>query len=192
VAITSEHPLDFEAPAPPYWTHADYDLAVAAGAFGERRIQLLHGELYEMPPMNAPHILASGYLERRFGSLRTDDDDRVRVSKPIVLPNDGQPEPDLAVLRPGAPAKPEVRDVLLAIEVSHATRRRDLGSKLEDYLRDGLAELWIIDLVERCAWIYRGGELVARHAQGAGVHLVADRVPEVTIDLDALLHAADR
>ena len=183
-------PLEPDTPTQPYWTHADYDRATAAGAFGDRRIQLLHGELYEMPPMNAPHILASGYLERRFARLRSDVDDRVRVSKPIVLPEDGQPEPDLAVLRPGAPAKPEVRDVLLAIEISHATRRRDLGTKLEDYLRDGLAELWIIDLVERCAWIYRDGSLVARHARGAGVQLVADGVPEVSIDLDELLRAA--
>src|SRR5439155_3502552 len=52
--------------------------------------------------------------------------------------------------------------------VAQATRRRDLGSKLEDYLRDGLRELWIVDLVEQCALVYRDGHLVARHARGTG------------------------
>ena len=187
----SVQPLDQqEAPARPYWTHADYDRATTAGAFGDRRIQLLHGELFEMPPMNAPHILASGYLERRFAPLRSDADDPVRVSKPIVLPSDGQPEPDLVVLRPGAPPKPHVRDVLLAIEISHATRGRDLGSKLEDYLRDGVAELWIIDLIDRCAWIYRDGSLVDRHPRGVGARLESDSVPGISIDLDDLLRTA--
>jgi Uma2 family endonuclease len=188
MATTLERPG--ELPAPPYWTHADYERAIAAGVFGDRRVQLLHGELFEMPPMNDPHILASGYLERRFAVLRSDEDDRVRVAKPIILPSDGQPEPDLAVLRPCAAAKPVVDAVLLAIEISHATRRRDLGSKLEDYLRDGLGELWIIDLVERCVFVYRRGMLFARHAQGSGVQLAAERVPEVSVDLDGIFAAA--
>ena len=76
------------------------------------------------------------------------------------------------------------------IEVSQATRRRDLGSKLEDYLRDGLRELWIIDLVEQCALVYRGGELVARHARGTGAWLVAELVPALSVDLDEVLRAA--
>jgi Uma2 family endonuclease len=179
-----------DEPTQLYWTNADYDRATAAGAFGDRRVQLLHGELFEMPPMNAPHILASGYLERRFAHLRSDADDRVRVSKPIVLPSDGQPEPDLAILRPGAPAKPDVNDVLLAIEISHATRRRDLGTKLEDYQRDGIFELWIIDLVERCAWVYHVGQPQRRISAGSGARLEPLGLPGMSIDLDELLGAA--
>jgi Uma2 family endonuclease len=74
--------------------------------------------------------------------------------------------------------------------VAHATRRRDLGSKLEDYLRDGLRELWIVDLVEQCVLVYRDGQLVARHVRGAGASLVAELVPEVSVDLDEVFRAA--
>lgn len=177
-----------EEPVAHYWTLDEYHRAIDAGVFGDRRIQLLHGELVEMPPMNDPHIGAVRYLAGVFyaqlGWQRTSS------QTPIILPSDGEPEPDVAVFEPGAPLKPHVDQVQLVIEVSQTTRRRDLGSKLEDYLRDGLRELWIIDLVEQCALVYRRGELVARHARGAGARLAAELVPEVSVDLDEVFRAA--
>jgi Uma2 family endonuclease len=65
-----------------------------------------------------------------------------------------------------------------------------LGSKLEDYLRDGVHELWIVDLVEQCALVYRDGQLIARHARGTGARLVAELVPEASVDLDEVFDAA--
>jgi Uma2 family endonuclease len=181
-------PRPAEEPVPPYWTLDEYHRAIDAGVFGDRRIQLLHGELVEMPPMNDPHIGAVRYLAGVFyGQLGWQ---RTASQTPIILPSDGEPEPDVAVFEPGAPLKPHVDQVQLVIEVSQATRRRDLGSKLEDYLRDGLRELWIIDLVEQCALVYRHGELVARHARGSGARLVAELVPEVSINLDEVFQAA--
>jgi Uma2 family endonuclease len=177
-----------ETPAPYYWTLDEYHRAIDAGVFGDRRVELLHGEVVEMPPMNEPHIGAVGYLAglffTRLGWQRT------HSQTPIILPSDGEPEPDVAVFELGAPLKPHVDQVQLVIEVAQATRRRDLGSKLEDYLRDGLRELWIVDLVEQCALVYRGGQLVARHARGTGARLVADLVPELTVDLDDVFRAA--
>ena len=61
---------------------------------------------------------------------------------------------------------------------------------VRDYLRDGLRELWIVDLVEQCALVYRDGHLVARHARGTGARLAAELVPEVSVELDEVFHAA--
>jgi hypothetical protein len=44
--------------------------------------------------------------------------------------------------------------------------------------------------VEQCALIYRDGQLVARRERGAGAQLVAELVPEVTVDLDEVFRAA--
>jgi Uma2 family endonuclease len=177
-----------EVPVPHHWTLDEYHLAIDAGVFGDRRIELLHGELFDMPPMHEPHIGAVGYLAELFyGRLGRQ---RALSQTPIILPSDGEPEPDIAVRELGAPLKPTVEQVQLVIEVSDSTRRLDLGPKLEDYLRDGVRELWIIDLVEQCAWIYRGGLLVARHPRGSGAHLTAELVPEVTVDLDQVFEAA--
>jgi hypothetical protein len=46
------------------------------------------------------------------------------------------PNPDVAVFETGASLKPHVDRVQPVIEVAQATRRRDPGSKLVDYLRD--------------------------------------------------------
>lgn len=178
----------FEAPTSPHWTLDDYDRAIDAGVFGDRRIELIAGSLYEMPPMGEPHIGALRYLaELFFGALGRE---RVLSQMPIILPHDGEPEPDIAVAERGAPLKPGVEQVQLAIEVSHSTRRFDRGPKLEAYLADGIRELWIIDLVEQCALVYRGGQLVARHARGAGAQLVPELVPEITVALDEIFQAA--
>ncbi len=175
-------------PRPVRWTLDEYHRAIDAGVFGARRVELLHGQVVEMPPMNEPHIGAVRYLAGlffdRLGWQRTTS------QTPIILPSDGEPEPDVAVFELGAPLKPEARQVQLIIEVSQATRRRDLGSKLEDYLRDDVRELWIIDLVEQCALVYRDGQLVARLARGSGSQLVAQLVPEVEVELDEVFRAA--
>jgi Uma2 family endonuclease len=174
-------------PAPAYWTLAEYHRATDAGVFGDRRIELIAGELIEMPPMSEPHIGATRYLNAVFTSALGE---RVHCQMPIVLPHDGEPEPDIAVAERGAPLKPAVSQVQLAIEVSHSTRRFDRGPKLEAYLADGIRELWIIDLIEQCALLYRGGVLVARHGRGTGALLVGELVPEVSVVLDDVFRAA--
>src|SRR5437870_4404578 len=116
-------------PIPHYWTLDEYHRAIDAGVFGDRRVELLHGEVVEMPPMNEPHIGAVRYLAGLFfeklGWQRTSS------QTPIILPSDGEPEPDVAVFERGAPLKPSVAQVQLVVEVAQATRRRDLGSTLE-------------------------------------------------------------
>ena len=183
---TTLRPTD--APSPHYWTLDEYHCAIDAGVFGDRRIELLHGEIVEMPPMNEPRIGAVRYLASVFVTRLGWQ--RATSQTPIILPSDGEPEPDVAVFETGAPLKPHVHQVQLVIEVAQTTRRHDLGSKLEDYLRDGLRELWIIDLVEQCALVYRDGLLVARHARGNGAQLIAALVPEVSVDLDEVFRAA--
>jgi len=139
--------------------------------------------------MNAPHILAAGYLERRFAHLRSDIDDRVRVANPIMLPNDRQPETDLAVLCPGAPAKPNMHDVLLVIEISHATRRRGARSSRTTCATASPScgsSTWSN---AACGSTATAVSSPAR-CWAPGGQLVADGVPEVSIDLDELLCAA--
>jgi Uma2 family endonuclease len=190
MATTSERPKT-EAAVPVRWTREEYHLLAETGVFAMKRVQLVDGEIVEMPPMRPPHVRASRYLERLFASLRSDADDRVFIDKPLIVDGDNEPEPDLTITRPGVAAVPHVEDAALVIEITQSNRRYDLGAKLERYLASGVAELWIIDLVQRCVLVYRGGELAARHTQGAGASLSANAVPEVTLQVDALFAAVD-
>ena len=131
---------------PHHWTLDEYHRAIDAGDLGDRRLELLRGEVVEKPHLNEPHIGAVRHLAAVFFAHLGAE--RVACQTPIMLPSDGEPEPDVAVFAPGAPLQPSVDQVQLVIEVAQTTRRRDLSSKLEDYLRDNVRELWIVDLIE--------------------------------------------
>jgi len=89
-------------PTSPLWTLDEYHRAIDADVFADRRIELIAGSLYEMPPMGEPHIGALRYLvELFFGTLGRE---RTLSQMPIILPHDGEPEPDIAVAEPGAPS----------------------------------------------------------------------------------------
>jgi len=187
MALTVENAPVEQQPRAPYWTLDDYHQAIDAGVFGDRRIELINGTLYEMPPMREPQMGATRHLAARFYTL---GERRVLSQMPIVLPDDGEPEPDIAVVGADAPMKPPVQHVQLAIEVSYATRQFDRNVKLEAYLAAGLGEVWIVDLIERCVLVYRNSRLVGRYAAGENGKLTGVLVAEVTIDVDALFRAA--
>jgi Uma2 family endonuclease len=85
MATTTSPPTD--APAPHYWTLDEYHRAIEAGVFGDSRVELLHGEVVEMPPMNEPHIGAVRYLTGVFVARLGWE--RVASQTPIILPSDG-------------------------------------------------------------------------------------------------------
>jgi hypothetical protein len=62
----------------------------------------------------------------------------------------GEPQPDLAILRlliPGEPQRlPQPDVVLLAIEVADSSLATDRGLRRALYARDGVRELWIVNL----------------------------------------------
>jgi len=79
------------------WTIADYHSMVAAGILAGRQVELLNGEIVEMPP--EPHAYSSDeageYLIYLLGERA-----KVRQAKPITLLNsNSEPEPDIAVVQ---------------------------------------------------------------------------------------------
>jgi Uma2 family endonuclease len=180
------------SPRPYRLTVAAYHRMIDAGVFPpDARIELLEGVLYEMPPMGRSHQAALMVLLRTFGPLAAAD--RLLVQMPIILPDDSEPEPDLAVLAPGTPlGKPTADQVLLAVEVAERSRRLDLARKAPLYQRAGLLETWVLDLPEQRLVVFprEGGSVVYRRGQGA--RLAPRGVPEITLDLDGLFAALPR
>jgi Uma2 family endonuclease len=74
----------------------------------------------------------------------------VQVQGPIALGDNGEPEPDLALLRFRddfyASAPPTEEAVLLVIEVADTSEQYDRRTKGPLYARYGIPELWIVDL----------------------------------------------
>jgi Uma2 family endonuclease len=88
----------------------------------------------------------------------------VRVQGPVVLAEDQEPQPDLAVLRRQSGgylhAHPRPQDILLVIEVSHSSAPRDRRIKLPRYARFGVPVTWIADL--------EAGEVVVADGPSSG------------------------
>ncbi|MBM2811171.1 MAG: Uma2 family endonuclease [Chloroflexi bacterium] len=60
------------------------------------RVELLDGEIVEMPPINSRHASTVERTSRLF-HLALGDSAMVRVQQPVVLGRRSEPEPDVAV-----------------------------------------------------------------------------------------------
>ena len=82
---------------------------------------------------------------------------RIRSQKAIDLDR-GQPEPDIAVvLGPAsryATHHPTPSEIAFVIEITDTTLTRDRRLKLPGYARNGIAEYWIVNLVDRVVEVY--------------------------------------
>jgi len=139
------------------WTRVEYDRLIDKGVFGpEDRIELLAGALVVREPQGSPHAMGIRMVEEALRGVFAAGWD-VRVQLPVALDDDSEPEPDVSVV-PGS-----FRDYRLAhptraallVEISGSTLRLDRGEKGSLYARAGLADYWIVNLVDHVLERYR-------------------------------------
>jgi Uma2 family endonuclease len=132
------------------FTVNEYLLMVDAGILTDLdRVELLDGEIVEMTPIGHTHAACVAALVRIFltgvGSRAV-----VWPQGPIRLSERSQPQPDVALLRPRSvpyrTAAVEPRDVMLLVEVSDTSLRRDRELKLPLYASAQIPEYWIADV----------------------------------------------
>ncbi|MGB3615962.1 MAG: Uma2 family endonuclease [Elainellaceae cyanobacterium] len=140
------------------WTVDRYHQAVDAGLFDDQPIELLRGDLIVMPPEREPHAYYNSevgdYLRALLGSRA-----KIREAHPITLPNDSEPIPDLAIVRPLGTTylehHPYPSDVFWLIEFSNATLAKDLTQKRTVYGEAGISEYWVVNLKDRELKVFR-------------------------------------
>lgn len=137
-------------PLPRYhFTVAEYERMGAAGIFGEdARVELVRGEVVAMSPVGPRHADSVAMLTRRL-TRQAPDDVLVTVQSPIRLPDDSEPQPDLALVRFAryTRALPGGADVFAVVEVSDTSRDYDRAIELPLYAAAGIPEAWLADLV---------------------------------------------
>jgi Uma2 family endonuclease len=127
------------------------------GHFQDRRVQLIDGEIIEMPAQKNLHTLgvslAQGILQQAFGPNFW-----VRGQASLNLTPFSVPDPDVAViagaLRTHNPAGMPTC-ALLVVEVSDTTLAYDRTRKASLYAATGIADYWILNLVDRQLEVYR-------------------------------------
>jgi Uma2 family endonuclease len=139
------------------FTRAEYDQLIAQGFFDEDEpIELLDGQLVVKEPQGSAHVRMVSHvrrvLQRAFGE-RYD----VLVQSPIAMDDASEPEPDLAVVRERP--KDHLRSLpsspVLVVEVADSSLRRDRNAKSLLYARNGVADYWIVNLVDRALEVHR-------------------------------------
>ena len=139
------------------FTRAEYERLIDLGVFqpGEP-IELIGGELIVAEPQGAAHYTAicktASALQTAFGPGWY-----ARMQGPIGLDDESEPEPDIAVV-PGVPddyARAHPERAVLTVEVAESSLALDQRHKGSLYARAGLADYWIVNLVDRVLEVYR-------------------------------------
>jgi Uma2 family endonuclease len=137
------------------WTCAEFHRFGDMGVFEGRGAMLIDGVILEQGPMNPPHATTLGLVEE---AIRTAFGTGwwLRPQLPLVLGQDTDPEPDLAVV-PGRPrdytGHPTTAD--LVVEVADSSLHFDTNDKRLLYARAGIRDYWVVDINGRRLLIYR-------------------------------------
>ncbi|HEV7215768.1 MAG TPA: Uma2 family endonuclease [Chloroflexota bacterium] len=183
-------------PAPVVARHrfnvTQYHLMAEAGILTEDdRVELIDGEILDMSPIGAAH----GECVDALNELLTQQvrgRARIRVQGSIRVNDASEPEPDIAVLqrRRHRQALPTTAEVYLVIEVADSSRGYDLGTKLPFYAAAGIAEAFLIDVIN---------DVVERHTEPhdgtyqrvmtarRGETLTSTVLPAVVLPVDVVL-----
>ncbi|HEY8508436.1 MAG TPA: Uma2 family endonuclease [Steroidobacteraceae bacterium] len=168
-----------------------------AGAFGpEARVELIEGEIIDMPPTGPRHdgtvMQLTMLLYHAIGNRAL-----IKGQGVIFLSDISAPQPDVALLKPRPDfyktSHPTASDTCLIVEVSDSRLRYDLQRKVPLYARHNAPEVWVVDV--------KGGELHVFRSPEAGAY--ADKrsirepgvielaaLPGVRVDLTGLLSTA--
>lgn len=177
------------------WTRREYDRLIRLGMLREDEpVELIAGRLVVAEPQNEAHAraieLAAESLRAAFGPGW-----RIRVQLPLALGDDSEPEPDVAVVA-GTPREAgHPRSAGLVLEVADWSLRLDREAKARIYARAGIADYWVVNLVDRVLEVHR--EPVAEGRSGwkyrdvrvwvAGARVAPLAAPTALIAVDDLL-----
>jgi Uma2 family endonuclease len=141
------------------FTRAEYHRMAEVGILGEDdRVELIRGEIIQMSPIGRRHVAFIDNLNQLL-VLRLGGRAIVSVQNPIVLGDDTEPQPDLAVRRlrpvPYKDREAHAEDVLLLIEVADSSLAYDRSTKRRLYAEAGIAEYWVVDCAAETVEVHR-------------------------------------
>lgn len=160
---------------------------------GDRRVELIDGEVIEMSPIGAAHLWC---VNRLTGMMVLALAKRavIQVQNPVRQEPHNEPQPDISVLKIATTERmdstPRMSDTLLAIEVADTSYRKDKNVKIPVYARAGIPECWIVVIPDDCIEVFRrpsknGYRSIRR--LGRGKRISPLRFPDVPFSVDDIL-----
>ena len=176
------------------FTVDEYECMGRAGILHEdERVELIDGEVIEMPPIGPGHAGDTKQLNQLFSS-RLGARAIVSVQDPIRLPPGAEPEPDIALLVPRPDfyraAHPGPDAVLLIVEVADTSLAYDRDVKVPMYAAAGIPEVWVVDVAGERVLVYRephaGGYRQTTTVERGGV-IAPAAFPDLVLRVDEIL-----
>jgi Uma2 family endonuclease len=175
------------------WSLEQYHQMIELGVLDDRNVELLNGEIVEMPSEGPEHA----YFSTKTADLLRQGlagKVQIREAHPITLSEQAsEPEPDIAVV-----ALPDIlylqrhpypEDVYLLVEYANTSLAKDKSTKRQLYAKTGILEYWLINLQDRQLMVHRtpqGNDYQSVQTLTSGtIDLLA--FPGVTIDITQLL-----
>ena len=168
---------------PRRWSKAEYYRLGELGFFPGERVELIEGRIMVQSPQNAPHWSATervrARLEQAFGAGFL-----VRMQGPIDLGQTTEPEPDIAVVTGSLANYTQAHPttVVLIVEVSDTTLSYDRRRKGSLYARAGIADYWIVNLVNNQVEVHRSPQPDPSQFYGHGYASVTVLVPPAVVN----------
>ena len=175
------------------WSIADYHQMIESGILDEDdRVELLEGKIVCMSPQKPFHAASVQRSSRLLFKLLGDRAE-IRIQLPVILGDDSEPEPDVAVVRfddnEYSFRHPEAADIYLLIEVADSTIAKDRQQKARIYAKNQVLEYWILDVQKRQVYVFRqpddgiyGEQIVLSSSD----RFAMQSFPDVAIALDLL------
>jgi len=165
------------------FTRVEYERLIDIEFFQpDERLELIDGLLVVREPQDSPHAtgvrLVLTALRAVFGAGWIVDS-----QLPVALDDHSEPEPDAAVVaggprdyRDGHPSRP-----VLIVEVAESRLAFDRRHKSSLYARAGIADYWVVNLVDRVLEVYRDPVAAAAAPYGFRYRSVTRLRPPATV-----------
>ncbi len=173
------------------WSIDDYHQMVDSGLLDDRPVELISGEIIKMAPEGVGHSFycksTAKYLRVLFGDLV-----EIHEAHPITLPNNSEPEPDVAIVKTPASRyrthHPYPDDIFWLIEIANSTLIKDLGVKKELYAAAGIAEYWVMDLQKVELVVFRdlNGDIYQSETHLNSGTICSIAFPDIQVDIKRL------
>ena len=193
IVRAAPHPRPAQPEPYKFDVHQYHAMAKAGILHPDDRVELIDGEITAMSGIGPEHM-ATVDSSNRFWVIRLGERAIVRIQGSIRLDERNEPQPDVALLKPRDDfyrhRMPGSDDVLLLVEVSDTTLRRDREVKLELYARFGVPETWIDNIRARSIEVYSDpvdGEYTTRQTYWRGQTVTPAALPDIALPVSDVI-----
>lgn len=171
------------------WQRAEYDRLVDLGIFHGEPIELIGGQLVVAEPKGAYHVSTVTKIEYALRAVLPPGW-LVRSQAPMWLDDESEPEPDLAVVPGGFDDYLDSHPsrVALLIEVADSSLAFDRERKGSLYARAGVADYWIVNLIDHVLEVHRESVSDAAAVHGWRYASIVRLGPSVSVTALAFAH----